>query len=164
MYAEDANELFNLKNLKDSRLLETNGRILVTKDDLVAGSIQPLEAGSLQSATFELKKIKRKMPYYVALRSVDKAKKTSKISNVAIFIVPRNPGEDSNEIDVDDQNVFVHLLDQMNTPTAIMTGFFIALILCLCVSLLLLAIVKLAKKNVSEYKPVRVHLGPKDHV
>ena len=174
VYADDAAELFNMKDMKNSRLWGTSGRTLITEDDLVAGSIQPVEAGSPQSATFQLRNVMPKMPYYVALRSVDKAKKTSKISNVAIFFVPQSPGEDSDVIVAndhfhpynrygEDQNVFDKLLNQMNTSTAIMTGLFLVLILGLCVSLLL-AFVKRSKKNDKAYKPVRIHLESKDRV
>ncbi|XP_057365331.1 calcium-activated chloride channel regulator 4-like [Daphnia carinata] len=63
-------------------------RSAIKEDDLVAGSLEPIEAGSLQTATFLLSDIDLDRPYYVTLRAVDKAGKVGQVSNVVAFFVP----------------------------------------------------------------------------
>lgn len=160
IYAEDAAELFSLNGHEDSRLPETQKRFHITEEDVVAGSIEPLEAGSAQSATFELRNVTRKRSYYLALRSVDKANKTSKISNVAIFFVPQSLAQEIVVHDTNNavigRNVTAVNLPKMSAVAAILTGLSLALIVYLSVSLLL-AVTRQSTNN-HLYKAVRIQL------
>ena len=59
----------------------------ISERNVAAGSLRPHEAGAPQSVVLLFPNVVRNMPYYVALRAVDKANKTSKVSNMAAFFV-----------------------------------------------------------------------------
>lgn len=65
--------------------------LTITEDDVEDGSLQPEEAGYSQFVLVVLSNIQRDKPYYVALRAIDKAKKISRVSNMAAFFVPVKP-------------------------------------------------------------------------
>ena len=126
-------------------------RSVITVDDLVAGSLQPNEAGSLQMATFQLTNIQREKPYYLALRAVDKADKAGQVSNLVVFFIPdksvviltRN-SEDDYSGDEIDQEIHIHVSTKepnYHVTSMLVAAFGLILIACLGVTLLM-AVVK----------------------
>lgn len=50
--------------------------------DIVSGSVQPLEAGKKQSVSFKMPLASKSTTYFVALRAKDKANQFSSVSNI----------------------------------------------------------------------------------
>jgi hypothetical protein len=102
-------------------------RSIITEEDLVAGSLQPSEAGVQQTATFQLTDVQREKPYYLSLRAVDKADKAGQVSNLVVFFIPdksvlvltsnteddsweeANPEDDSNSGEAVDPEINIHI-------------------------------------------------------
>ena len=70
----------------------------LTEETVHAGSLTPMEAGSLQSVAFYLTEPQRDRPYYVGLRSIDKGVKLSPVSNLASFFIPLEDDEEVEEL------------------------------------------------------------------
>ncbi len=79
-YSSDAADLIESNSNKTTQISEHN---------IVAGSLHPHESGSPQSVVLLFPNVKREKSYYVALRSINTANKTSKVSNIAAFFVPQ---------------------------------------------------------------------------
>jgi hypothetical protein len=136
-------------------------RSIITEEDLVAGSLQPSEAGVQQTATFQLTDVQREKPYYLSLRAVDKADKAGQVSNLVVFFIPdksvlvltsnteddsweeANPEDDSNSGEAVDPEINIHI--NSNEPSYRLGSLLIAaisliLIVCLCVALLMVVV------------------------
>ncbi len=76
--------------------------ISLTAEDVVRGSLDPLEAGQEQVVVVNLRRVQRDAAYFATIRSVDKAGKTGG-SNTASFYVPPMPApiSDSAQDDLD---------------------------------------------------------------
>lgn len=81
-YAFDVTELLGDK-FDDS---DQNWPLL--PDSLLAGSFDPVEAGTPQEVFVFLTNVEKSKPYFIGLRALDKASKSSKVSNMATVFVP----------------------------------------------------------------------------
>jgi len=81
-YSEDA------ANLLDGNF--EHHSTVITDDIVLDGSLRPVEAGLTQELTFLFpdSSLIKDRPFYLALRAVDKAEKTSQVSNLASFFIP----------------------------------------------------------------------------
>lgn len=81
----------NAEDLLD-HMFDRNSDRIITEDLIHAGSLEPRQAGTVQSVAFLLPVDPLKdRPYYVALRAVDKADKVSPVSNLARFYITEDP-------------------------------------------------------------------------
>lgn len=60
-------------------------------NDVLEGSLQPQQAGSVQSVSFVLNQPAKCHAYFVALRAFDKVENAAKVSNLARFFVNGEP-------------------------------------------------------------------------
>lgn len=86
-YSNEAIDLTD-SNFDDSSSPSKKRVKSITENNLRAGSLRPEEAGILQWAVVEIANVNRGKPYYIALRAVDKARKVSRVSNMAAFFAP----------------------------------------------------------------------------
>ncbi|KAI9559824.1 hypothetical protein GHT06_013831 [Daphnia sinensis] len=150
-YSEIADDVMN-SNFDDESPVRKR-RSVIKEDDLVAGSLEPIEAGSLQTATFRLTEVRPGRPYYVTLRAVDKADNAGPVSNLGVFFV----SDKSSLLIRDDFNVKFEGSSGFETrdivnvnqsgfhvTSLLLAGIGLILIACLCVTLLM-AIIKHAR-------------------
>ncbi|XP_057365305.1 calcium-activated chloride channel regulator 4-like [Daphnia carinata] len=150
-YSDIAADVMN-SNFDDESSVRKR-RSVIKEDDLVAGSLEPIEAGTLQTATFLLSDIDLDRPYYVTLRAVDKAGNAGQVSNLVAFFVPDN----SALLTVDDLNggleestgfetkgISYVKQSSVHVTSLLVAAFGLILIACLCVAILM-AIVKHAR-------------------
>ena len=96
-YSDDAAHLIDYRF--DDESIGNGRRFLVTHDHVTLGSLHPEVAGAPQTVVVRLQNIQPNVPYYVAMRAVDKAHKTNQVSNMAAFFhaVLRADNEESDE-------------------------------------------------------------------
>ncbi|KAI9559825.1 hypothetical protein GHT06_013832 [Daphnia sinensis] len=154
-YSDIADDVMN-SNFNDESPVRKR-RSVIKEDDLVAGSLEPIEAGSLQTATFTLSDIQRERPYYVALRAVDKADNAGQVSNLVIFFVPDKSAllivEDFNgdleeSTGFETRDIIYVKQSGVHVTSLVVAAFGLILIACLCVTLLM-AIIKHTKAHPS---------------
>ncbi|XP_057365310.1 calcium-activated chloride channel regulator 4-like [Daphnia carinata] len=147
-YSDIAADVMN-SNFDDESSVRKR-RSVIKEDDLVAGSLEPIEAGSLQTAIFLLSDIDQERPYYVTLRAVDKAGKAGQVSNLVVFFVPDKSAlliVDDFDGDLEESTGFetrdiIYVKQSGSHVTSLLVAAFgLILIACLCVALLM-AIVK----------------------
>lgn len=134
-------------NFDDESYVRT--RRSINKDDLVDGSLQPIEAGSLQMATFLLSDIQRERPYYVTIRAIDKAENAGQVSNLVVFFVPDRSQmliEEDSGIDLEGttgfetRDVIYVKQSSFHSISLLVAAFGLILVTCLCVTLLMAVI------------------------
>ncbi len=149
-------------NFDNAASLVRGERSSITEEDLLAGSLDPTEAGALQSATFLLNDIQKEKPYYVALRAFDKANKCSRVSNLAVFFIPNKSAlvlimdpEDSKRLknSIEDEAAFISKNANFHTSSLLMAIGGLLLIVGLC-ALLILAVVKHTARRRTSYEAV----------
>uniref|UniRef100_A0A0P6FLQ1 Calcium-activated chloride channel regulator 4, 30 kDa form n=1 Tax=Daphnia magna TaxID=35525 RepID=A0A0P6FLQ1_9CRUS len=154
-YSDIAADVMN-SNFDDESSVRKR-RSVIKEDDLVAGSLEPIEAGSLQTATFMLSDIQRERPYYVALRAVDKANNTGQVSNLVVFFVPDKSAllivEDFNgdlegSTGFETRDIIYVKQSGVRVTSLLVAAFGLILIACLCVTLLM-AVIKHTKAHSS---------------
>ncbi|XP_046655991.1 calcium-activated chloride channel regulator 4-like isoform X2 [Daphnia pulicaria] len=135
----------------DDKSPKRKSRSIITEEDLVAGSLQPSEAGVQQTATFQLTDVQRERPYYLSLRAVDKADKAGQVSNLVVFFIPDRTVvvltknfEDDDSGNGTDQEIHIHINTKepsYHVASLLVAAFGLILIVCLVV-MLLVAVVK----------------------
>ncbi|EFX71592.1 hypothetical protein DAPPUDRAFT_326968 [Daphnia pulex] len=158
-YSDVVTDVMN-SNFNNESAIRGN-RSIITEEDLVAGSLQPSQAGVQQTATFQLTDVQREKPYYLSLRAVDKADKAGQVSNLVVFFIPdksvlvltsnaeddswgeANPEDDSNSGEAVDHEINIHI--NSNEPSYRLGSLLIAAIslisiVCLCVALLMVVV------------------------
>ncbi len=135
----------------DDESPKRKSRSIITEEDLVAGSLQPSEAGVQQTATFQLTDVQREKPYYLSLRAVDKADKAGQVSNLVVFFIPDRTlvvltknFEDDDSGNGTDQEIHIHINTKepsYHVASLLVAAFGLVLIVCLVV-MSLVAVVK----------------------
>ncbi|KAK4030134.1 Uncharacterized protein APZ42_033003 [Daphnia magna] len=147
-YSEIVDDVIN-SNFDDESSVRKR-RSVVKEDDLVAGSLKPIEAGSLQTATFRLTDVQPERPYYIALRAVDKADNAGQVSNLGVFFVSQKSalliGDDFNmklegSSGFEARDIINVNQSGYHVTSLLVAAFGLILIACLCVALLM-AIIK----------------------
>jgi calcium-activated chloride channel regulator 4 len=149
----------------DDESPKRKSRSIITEEDLVAGSLQPSEAGVQQTATFQLTDVQRERPYYLSLRAVDKADKAGQVSNLVVFFIPdrtlvvltKNFEDDDSGDGMTDQEIQIHVSTKeggFHVTSLLVAAFGLILIACLGVTLLM-AVVK-HTQSYRSYKGVPV--------
>ena len=70
---------------------------LITEENVVEGSLEPLEAGMKQNLTFSAKKDVLETTIFLALRTINKARKISAVSNIASIQIGFIPTDELSE-------------------------------------------------------------------
>lgn len=142
-------------NLKDPHFDDPSPfKSPITNEVLVAGSLLPSQAGAQQSATFILNNIQKERPYYVALRAFDKANKCSRVSNMAVFFIPKKSAFVF-IMDVDESETEIENEDDASyhTSSLVVAALGLMLIVSFCVALLTV-VVKHSERSCTSYAVV----------
>ena len=78
-------------DLFDSNFDLNENATLLEEQNVLAGSLEPNAAGLNQVVLFSLSRAERDTAYFIAVRAVDKAQKSGRVSNMAAFYLSSSP-------------------------------------------------------------------------